>query len=251
MSPDLQLSPQGTSPFAQRAAALAAAVACLAGPRRPGPGRLVTMTALAALALAGCADMQPMTQQQRQTAIGAGVGALAGAAIGGNARSTAIGAGVGALGGYVWSRQMEARRQSMEQATAGSGVAVSQTADNQLKLEIPADISFASGRADIQPRLRPILDQFASDLHRQTNTDVRVIGHTDSVGSDDYNQTLSVQRAQSVKDYLSARGVNPAQIMVAGRGEREPIADNSSEAGRARNRRVEIFLGERANTAAR
>ncbi len=251
MNPDLHPSRTGTSPLSQRAAALAEALASLPGPRGPRAGRLVTMTALAALALAGCADMQQMSPQQRQTAIGAGVGALAGAAIGGNARSTAIGAGVGALGGYVWSRQMEQRRQSMEQATAGSGVSVSQTADNQLKLEIPADISFASGRADIQPRLRPILDQFASDLHRQTNTDVKVIGHTDSVGSDDYNQTLSVQRAQSVKDYLSARGVNASQITVAGRGEREPIADNSSETGRARNRRVEIFLGERANTASR
>ena len=195
--------------------------------------------------------MPPMTPTQRQTAIGAGVGAVAGAAIGGNTRGAAIGAGVGALGGYVWSRQMEQRREAMERATVGSGVAVTQTPDNQLKLEIPADISFDTGRADIQPRLRPILDQFASGLQSQSATEVRIIGHTDSVGSDEFNERLSVQRAQSVRDYLSARGVNPRQIAVAGRGEREPVADNATETGRARNRRVEIFLGERSGSAAR
>ncbi len=206
-----------------------------------------------ALALAGCANMDPgaMTPTQRRTAIGAGVGAVAGAALGGNTRSAVIGAGVGALGGYVWSRQMEQNRQAMEQATVGTGVAVSQTPDNQLKLDIPSDISFDSGRADIKPALRPVLNAFARGLQGQPHTEVRVIGHTDNTGSDDLNERLSMQRAQSTRDYLTARGVDPRQILVAGRGEREPVADNGSEAGRARNRRVEIFLGERAATASR
>ena len=198
----------------------------------------------AAIALAGCADMQ-MSETQRNTAIGAGVGALAGAAIGGNTKGAVIGAGVGAAGGYIWSKHMEQKRLAMERATMGSGVAVTQTADNQLKLNIPADVSFDTGRADIKPNMRPILDQFASGLSGQPNTEVRIIGHADATGSDAMNDQLSVQRAQATKSYLAMRGVDPNRIMVAGRGEREPIADNSTEAGRAKNRRVEIYLGER------
>ncbi len=206
-----------------------------------------------ALAATGCANLDPqaMTPTQRRTAIGAGVGAVAGAALGGNARSAAIGAGVGALGGYVWSRQMEQTRQTMERATVGTGVAVSQTPDNQLKLDIPSDISFDTGRADIKPDLRPVLDAFARGLQGQPQTEVRIIGHTDSTGTDEFNERLSLQRAQATRDYLAARGADPRQLMVAGRGEREPVADNASDAGRSRNRRVEIFLGERATAAAR
>jgi outer membrane protein OmpA-like peptidoglycan-associated protein len=139
----------------------------------------------------------------------------------------------------------------MERATMGSGVQVSQTPDNQLKLNIPSDISFDTGRADIKPDLRPILDQFAAGLSSQPNTEIRIIGHTDNTGSDAVNDPLSVQRAQAAKQYLAARGVDPNRVVIAGRGEREPVADNSTEAGRARNRRVEIYLGERGNLAAR
>jgi len=192
-----------------------------------------------------------LSETQKGTAIGAGVGALAGAAIGRDAKGTVIGAGVGALGGYVWSKHMQDKKLAMERATMGSGVQVTQTPDNQLKLNIPSDISFDTGRADIKPNLRPILDQFASGLSGQPNTEVRIIGHTDSQGSDAVNDPLSMQRAQAARQYLAARGVDPNRIAVAGRGEREPVADNSSEAGRARNRRVEIFLGERSNVATR
>lgn len=206
--------------------------------------RATLTAAAAAIAMTGCADMN-MSETQRNTAIGAGVGALAGAAIGRDAKGAAIGAGVGALGGYVWSKHMEQKKLAMERATMGSGVAVTQTADNQLKLNIPADVSFDTGRADIKPNMRPILDQFASGLSGQPNTEVRIIGHADSTGSEAMNDQLSLQRAQATRSYLASRGVDPSRIMVAGRGEREPVADNSTEAGRARNRRVEIFLGER------
>lgn len=215
----------------------------------------ISIAALAAAALlAGCADMDTgMSDTGKRTAIGAGIGALAGAAIDHDkrGRGALIGAGVGAAGGYIWSQHMEQKKQAMQRATMGSGVAVVQTPDNQLKLDVPSDISFAVGRADINPRLRPILDQFASGLSTQQNNEVRIIGHTDNTGSDDLNNRLSLDRAQSVKDYLVARGVRGDTVAVAGRGEREPVADNSTEAGRARNRRVEIFLGERASTASR
>ena len=200
----------------------------------------IAVTALALL-LGGCANM---SDTQKGTAIGAGVGAGVGA-LAGKGTGAVIGAGVGALGGYIWSNHMEKKKAEMERATAGTGVSVTQTADNQLKLDIPSDISFDTGRADIRPSLRPILDQFASGLRDQPNTEIRIIGHTDSTGSDAINNPLSEQRAASARDYLSSRGVDYRRIVTAGRGSREPIADNGSEAGRAKNRRVEVYLAER------
>jgi outer membrane protein OmpA-like peptidoglycan-associated protein len=141
---------------------------------------ILVPVALAVATLAGCADMSmpQMSPTARNTAIGAGVGGVAGAAIGRDAKGAAIGAGLGALGGYVWSQHMEQKKQAMQRATVGTGVAVTQTQDNQLKLEIPSDISFDTGRADIKSNLRPILDQFASGLSSQPNTEVRIVGHT-------------------------------------------------------------------------
>jgi outer membrane protein OmpA-like peptidoglycan-associated protein len=198
---------------------------------------------VALILLSGCADM---SEAQRSTAIGAGLGALAGAAIGDSGKSAAIGAGVGALGGYIWSNQMAQKKAAMERATAGTGVDVTQTADNQLKLNIPSDISFDINSAVIKPNLRPILDQFAQGLANQPNTEIRIIGHTDSTGSDAINNPLSVNRAASARNYLVSRGVSGQRIQIDGRGSYEPIADNTTEAGRAKNRRIEMFLAERA-----
>jgi outer membrane protein OmpA-like peptidoglycan-associated protein len=204
---------------------------------------VIAALSAAVVLLSGCADM---TDAQRSAAIGAGVGALAGVAIGDSGKSAAIGAGVGALGGYIWSTQMQKKKAEMEQATAGTGVAVTQTPDNQLKLSIPSDISFDTGSAEIKPNLRPILDQFAQGLSSQPNTEVRIIGHTDSTGSDAINNPLSVNRAASARNYLVARGVNGQRIQIDGRGSYEPVADNNTAEGRSRNRRIEIFLAERA-----
>ena len=196
----------------------------------------------------GCASMD---DTQRRTATGAGVGALAGAVIGsatgGNAGTGAVlGAGVGALGTYIWSQNMERQKREMEQATRGTGIAVSQTADNQLMLNIPSDISFAVGRSDIQPNFAPVLDQFAMGLRNNPYSDVRIVGHTDSTGSDAVNNPLSVDRAASTRNYLVNRGVDGRRIAIDGMGERYPIASTDTAEGRARNRRVEIFVGERA-----
>ena len=215
--------------------------------------KIASVAIVAAMALlSGCADTNTgtgMSDTGKGTLVGAGVGAVAGAIIGGDARGAAIGAGVGAVSGYAWSKYMENKKAEMQRATAGSGVQVTQTPDNQLKLEVPSDFSFDVGRADIKPSMRPILDQFAQGLGGQPNTEVRIVGHTDSSGSDALNERLSLQRAESVRSYLVDRGVNAQRVVVSGRGSREPIADNGTEAGRARNRRVEIFLGERANVA--
>jgi outer membrane protein OmpA-like peptidoglycan-associated protein len=195
----------------------------------------------------GCAEM---SDTQRRTATGAGVGALAGAvlssATGGRAGTGAVvGAGVGALGTYIWSQNMERQKREMEQATQGTGIAVTQTQDNPLKLDIPSDISFAVGRSDIQSNFAPVLDRFAEGLRNNPNTDVRIIGHTDNTGSDAVNNPLSLDRAASTRNYLTGRGVDGRRISIEGMGERQPIATNDTAQGRSRNRRVEIYVGER------
>jgi len=202
------------------------------------------------VALSGCANM---SDTQQHTAMGTGIGAAAGAAIGalaGGGKGAAIGAGIGALagagGGYLWSQHMEEQKQAMQVATQGTGVAVTQTANNELKLEIPSDISFDSGKADIKPALRPVLDKFAQTLQTNAATSVRIIGHTDNTGSDAVNDPLSVRRAASARDYLTAHGVTPNRLAIDGRGSHEPVAENGTPAGRARNRRVEIFVAEAA-----
>jgi outer membrane protein OmpA-like peptidoglycan-associated protein len=139
----------------------------------------------------------------------------------------------------------------MEQASQGTGIDVSKTPDNRLKLNIPADAGFDTGRAEIRPGLRSTLDRFATTLNEHTVTTVQIVGHTDSTGSDAINNPLSVQRAQNTRDYLVQRGVSGTRITTAGRGEYEPIATNETDAGRTLNRRVEIYIGEPASQAAR
>lgn len=203
--------------------------------------------------LAGCSTM---TETQRTTGTGAAIGAAAGAAIGaatagGNkgksaATGAAIGAAVGAGGGYLWSKRMERQKAEMEQATQGTGVNVSQTTDNRLKLDIPSDVSFDTNRYNIKPNMRPVLDRFATTLNDNPVTTVTIIGHTDNTGTDAINNPLSVNRAAATRDYLAARGVASNRISINGRGSHEPVADNNTVSGRAMNRRVEIFVGEAA-----
>jgi len=206
----------------------------------------IAVTAL----VAGCAEMSPT---QKGTATGAGIGAGLGAILGGTtgdgggkraAGGAVLGGAAGALIGNIWSNRMENQKRAMEQATQGTGVQVTQTADNRLKLEIPSDISFDTGRSDIKPNFRPVLDRFSSTLNENPATTVTIIGHTDNTGSDATNNPLSVDRAAHTRDYLAARGVASGRFAVSGRGEYEPIASNGDAAGRARNRRVEIYVAE-------
>jgi outer membrane protein OmpA-like peptidoglycan-associated protein len=204
--------------------------------------------AAAAFLATGCADM---SERQKGTAVGAGVGAGVGAVIGsatgGRAGTGAvIGGALGAVAGNLWSKRMEDRRYAMEQATRGTNVEVTRTEDNQLKLNIPNDISFDSGSAAIKPQLRSVLDPFANSLRDDPTARLVIVGHTDNTGSDAINNPLSIERANSVRDYLTTRGMASARVETAGRGEREPVAENNTESGRAKNRRVEIFLREPA-----
>ncbi len=214
-----------------------------------------TSLAIAALVLSGCANM---SETQSGTAKGAGIGAVAGAVLGaatggskGAATGAVLGGAVGAGGGYLWSKKMQDQKAAMERATVGTGVAVSQTSDNRLKLDIPSDISFATGRSDINSSFAPILGQFASSLNQNPVTTVTIIGHTDNTGSDAVNNPLSIERANSTRNYLVSRGVAAQRIATDGRGEREPIADNNTNDGRSKNRRVEIYVAEPVQAAAR
>lgn len=211
----------------------------------------LTIGAMAAvLMVSGCADMSP-TQRGTATGagIGAGIGGVLGAATGGGGGGralggAAIGGAIGAVAGNIWSNRMENQKRAMEQATQGTGVQVSQTQDNRLKLEIPSDISFDTGRADIKPNFRPVLDRFAATLTENPATVVTIIGHTDNTGSDAINNPLSTERAARTRDYLSSRGVAANRFIIEGRGSHEPLVANTSEANRAKNRRVEIFVAE-------
>jgi outer membrane protein OmpA-like peptidoglycan-associated protein len=214
---------------------------------------IFTSLACAALSLSilsGCANM---SETQKGTAQGAGIGALAGALLGaatggskGAATGAALGGAVGAGGGYLWSKKMQDQKVAMERATAGTGVAVSQTADNRLKLDIPSDISFDVNRSDIKANFQSILDQFAISLNQNQISSVSIIGHTDSSGSDAINNPLSVERANSARNYLIGRGVASQRIGTDGRGSREPVASNDTAQGRGQNRRVEIYVAEPA-----
>ncbi len=216
---------------------------------------VLTSLTVAALFLSGCANM---SETQQGTAKGAGIGAVAGAVLGaatggskGAAQGAVLGGAVGAGGGYLWSKRMQDQKAAMERATAGTGVAVSQTADNRLKLDIPSDISFATGRSDVNATFAPILNQFVTSLNQNPVTTVTIIGHTDSTGSDAINNPLSVDRANSTRNYLVARGVAANRVATDGRGSREPIADNNTNEGRAKNRRVEIYVAEPVQATAR
>ncbi|OGB06049.1 MAG: hypothetical protein A3E25_23065 [Burkholderiales bacterium RIFCSPHIGHO2_12_FULL_69_20] len=201
---------------------------------------------LAALLASGC---ETMSERERGTAQGAGVGALAGAILGsvtgGKAGSGAvIGGAVGAVAGNLWSKHMQDKQEALSRASAGTGIEVARTNDDRLRLNVPADFSFAVGSASIQPAMRPVLDEIGRNLDR--NVLVTIVGHTDSTGGDALNERLAVDRASAVRDYLSSRGVATSRVSVQGRGAREPVASNNTDAGRAANRRVEIFLADPA-----
>jgi outer membrane protein OmpA-like peptidoglycan-associated protein len=217
--------------------------ATLQMPRRPTT--LLVSMACVALMASGCASMG---EREQGTAKGAGAGAVAGAVIGsfgGNAgKGAVIGGALGAVAGNLWSKRMEDKRAALAKASQGTGVEVTRTEDNRLKMNIPSDVSFDVGSAAIRPEMRPVLDEIGRNL--DTKTQVTIVGHTDSTGSDAVNGPLSVDRAEAVRDYLKVRGVPPQAMAVQGHGSREPVASNSTDAGRAANRRVEIFIAERA-----
>lgn len=152
-----------------------------------------------------------------------------------------LGAGIGAVAGAGIGAYMDGQERKLREQTAGSGVDVIRDGDNLL-LRMPSGITFAYNDAAVQPQFQPTLNQVASVLAQYPKTYIDVYGHTDSDGSDAYNQTLSERRAQSVVNYLTNHGVQSARMAARGFGETQPIASNATEEGKAANRRVEIKI---------
>ena len=177
--------------------------------------------------------------------IGAGIGAVAGLLSGGDAverrQRALVGAGVGGLAGAGVGAYQDRQEAALRRELAGSGVDVVRYGDN-ITLNMPGNITFAFDSSNLQPQFYPVLDNVANTLNEYNQTVIEVAGHTDSVGSDSYNQQLSVQRANSVAAYLSSKGIMQQRMITVGAGETRPVASNDTDAGRAQNRRVEITI---------
>jgi outer membrane protein OmpA-like peptidoglycan-associated protein len=203
--------------------------------------------AVAGSLLAGCAS-----QQGTDTAVGTGVGAATGAAIGaifGGGKGAAIGAGAGAAVGGITGYNWQAIHNKLSGATKGTGTQITEQPDGSLKLNIPSSVTFDTNSYAVKPSFAPVLDQLTQTMQQNPELIAQVIGYTDSTGQPAYNQTLSVNRAESVTGYLGQRGVAPQRLSASGMGQNQPIADNNTEAGRAANRRVEIYLRATAQHA--
>ncbi len=210
-------------------------------------------TALAgSLLLGSCATYTGQTNAPddpnrtgRGALIGAAIGAAAGLLSGGDAverrQRALVGAGVGGLTGGAIGAYQDRQEAQLRRQMQGTGVDVVRNGDN-ITLNMPGNVTFAFDRADIQPQFQPVLDNVAGTLQQYNQTVVEVAGHTDSVGSDQYNQQLSQRRAEAVASYLNSRGVMRDRMITVGAGETRPIATNDTEEGRAQNRRVEITL---------
>jgi len=205
--------------------------------------------AIAAVLMTGCATVDPYTGEKKTSnaAKGAGLGALSGALLGaltnkddrgkGALIGAAAGGAVGGGIGYYMDRQEAVLRQRLE----GSGVRVQRIGD-EIKLIMPGNITFDSGRTDLKTQFYSTLDSVAIVINEFNKTRVLVDGHTDSTGGADLNQRLSESRAGSVGRYLVSQQVASGRVYIAGYGPRNPVADNSTVSGRAMNRRVELTL---------
>ncbi|MFC3440737.1 OmpA family protein [Sphingobium rhizovicinum] len=211
--------------------------------------RIIGAAGLAAMLATTACTTDPQTGQRSisKAAIGGIGGALGGYLLGdlvGGRRDRTekiLGAGIGAVAGAGIGAYMDAQERKLREQTAGTGVDVIRDGDNLL-LRMPSGITFAYNKADVQPQFQPTLNEVASVLAQYPKTYIDVLGHTDSDGSDAYNQTLSERRAQSVADYLVGKGVQSARLATRGYGESQPIASNATEEGKAANRRVEIKI---------
>ncbi|MCO4090811.1 MAG: OmpA family protein [Sphingorhabdus sp.] len=207
---------------------------------------LILLTAL--LPLSACVtDPETGKRTISKAAIGGVGGALGGYLLGdliGGRRDRTekiVGAGIGAVAGAGVGYYMDEQEKKLRQQTAGTGVNVIRDGDN-LVLDMPSEITFGVDSSNIDPGFRNTLDQVSLTLKQYEKTYVDVMGHTDSTGSDAYNQALSERRASAVADYLSSRGVQSARLATRGYGESQPKASNLDAAGRSANRRVEIRL---------
>ena len=196
-------------------------------------------------ALTACATDDP----NQRAKVGAAVGAVAGAVIGNQAKSDRgkyVGAIAGAAAGAAIGNYMDKQQHELEEQLAAEQQAhqieLERVREDTIKLNLSSEVSFDYDSASLKPSFYPSLDKIATVIRDHQQTAVEIVGHTDSRGSEAYNQRLSEKRAEAVANYMIQQGVSPARITTSGRGELEPRGTNSTEAGRQLNRRVEIFL---------
>lgn len=200
---------------------------------------------------AGCQTIDPYTQDKKvsKTTKGAAIGAISGAVVGvltgddsrERRKRALIGAGVGALAGGAVGNYMDRQEAKLRAQLEGTGVSVTRNGNN-ITLNMPGNITFQTDSSDLRADFFDVLNSVSLVLKEYDKTLVEVAGHTDSTGSDQYNQRLSERRAQSVAQYLSSRGITQQRIMTVGGGENYPVASNDTSEGRQLNRRVELSL---------
>ncbi len=209
---------------------------------------MISSFAAAALLATSACVTDPNTGEKKisRTAIGGLGGVLAGGLLGGligGKTGRIVGAGIGGVAGGVVGYKMDQQIKTLKEQTAGSGVDVSETDGGKaILVNLPDGVTFATGSAALQPSFRATLDKVAASMMQYPDSLIDVYGHTDSTGSDVFNQRLSEQRAATVMNYLISRGVPAARLRSQGFGETMPVASNDSIDGRARNRRVEIKI---------
>ena len=214
--------------------------------RKPG-----LMIAVAALTLSGCETLNPYTGESEMSnatkgaLIGAAAGAVVGLVSGDDAverrQRAMIGAGIGALAGGAVGYYMDQQEEKLRQELANTGVSVYRDGDN-ITLNMPGHVTFATDSSALSPQFFDVLTSVSKVVTEFDQTVVEVAGHTDSTGSADYNQELSVRRSLSVAEYLENQGVIRQRLLTVGMGEDRPVADNGTVEGRQLNRRVEITL---------
>ena len=215
--------------------------------------KVLTVVGVAILA-GGCTALDPYTGEEQMSKatkgalIGAAAGAVVGLASGDDAvdrrQRALIGAGVGALAGGSIGYYMDKQEAELRAQLAGTGVSVTRTGDNgeNITLNMPGNVTFATDSSDLNPAFFEVLKSVGKVVKEFDQTIVEVAGHTDSTGSDTYNQSLSERRASTVSQYFQSRGISNQRMITVGMGESMPVADNANTTGRQANRRVEITM---------
>ena len=204
-----------------------------------------------AVLVSGCETLNAYTGEEKTSSatkgalIGAAAGAVAGLMTGDDSlerrQHALIGAGVGALAGGAIGNYQDKQEAELRAELQGTGVSVTRIGDN-ITLNMPGNVTFATDSSDLSPAFFEVLASVGKVLKEFDQTIVEVAGHTDSSGTESYNQALSERRASSVSAYLQARNISAQRFITLGMGELRPIADNSTSAGRQANRRVEITV---------
>jgi len=213
--------------------------------------RIIAVATGFTVALGACQTLDPYTQESKTSNAtkGAVIGAIAGAVVGLASGDDAverrqralIGAGVGALAGGAVGNYMDRQEAELRAELQGTGVSVVRNGDN-ITLNMPGNITFATNSSDLRAEFFNVLTSVAKVLEEFDQTVIEVAGHTDSTGTDAYNQALSERRSSSVASYLQSQGIDSRRMITIGLGESMPVADNATAEGRQLNRRVEITM---------